>query len=709
MPPDALYTFSLAPSSGNPLVTEQRLDHGSLKALLLTSHPGEKDGTAFIPAIFNHCPPICRNRGVGQNCGGNKRHRLAANVNAITAIALDLDKITKAEFEAHLERLRRLELETFWYETFGSGPEQFKARIIIFFNEPYKLAKPTDWAPVWASLVHYLGFSGAVDKSCNNPDRLYYLPRHVTGGTLRRMTGYLPGKLLSWQLATYVAEPPITTTPPPQRNDDLDSRVLAYATAVVDNPQKRKALLNVLAGHMPAQLPNGRDPGGQPRNHVWLEVTHAYATCGPACTDEELLVKLRPAWLDEQRQAGDDVTPWEEVERLLLSARPKIAAKVPVPEADTFIMHRGKPVPSLANVVRVLETEGSDLHYEEFSRQLVHGGKIWSEAESFALADHMQADLGFTTIPLHIVQHGIRAYAYKHRRNAMQIFLNGLKWDGLPRTEGFFHAALGAENTEYTRVISSNFWRCLVARPLSPGCKVDNMVVLEGPQGLYKSSACRAIAGGGEYFAEISQPPTSKDFYMAMDGKLLVEIGEMHAFNRAEVSAIKTALSRDVDSYRRPYGLDSGNYPRQSIFIGTTNQDDWARDPTGQRRFWPIRCTKIDLSYIREYRNQLLAEAVAQHRNQVPWWHVPPAAAEEQEARFQVDPWEEILTPYLETLPAGAIVRSGELLVHVLHITVDKLTVPLYMRVTTILKRLGWYRPTGRAGRDRQWLRSPAR
>jgi hypothetical protein len=706
MPPDTLYTFSLVPSSGNPLAAEKRIGYDELKTLLLTSHPGEKDGTAFIPAIFNHCPPICRNRGVGQDCGGNKRHRLAANVNAITAIALDLDKITKAEFEAHLERLRRLELETWWYETFGSGPEAFKARIIIFFTEPYKLAKPTDWAPMWASLVHYLGFSGAVDKSCNNPDRLYYLPRHMTGGTLRRMTGYLPDKLLSWQLATYVAEPPIPTTPPPRRDDDLDSRVLAYAAKVVDNPQKRQALLNVLAGHMPAQLPNGRDPGGQPRNHVWLEVTHAYATCGPACTDEELLAKLRPAWLDEQRQAGDDVTPWGEVERLLLSARPKIAAKAPVPEADTFIMHRGKPVPSPTNVMRFMENEKHDLHYEIFSQRLRCNGREWTDANDRALMSRLQTQEGFTHIPLHLVQQGAMLYAESRQRNDVQNFLRSLKWDGQNRIHEFFRTAFGAPESDYTRAVSQNFWRSLVARPLNPGCKVDNMVVLEGSQGRLKSSACQAIAST-EYFAELDQSPTSKDFFLCMKGKLLVEIGEMHAFSRAEVSAVKMAISRPIDCYRKPYDRHAEDHPRQGIFIGTTNQDDWARDPTGGRRFWPIRCTKIDLGYIRELRGQLFAEAIVQVRDGATWWEVPEEEAlAEQDARFQVDPWEELLAPYLEKQPADHQLKATELLAY-LQVKSDQQTKAQIMRVTDILKRLGWHRPTSRSGRvHRLWERT---
>jgi hypothetical protein len=705
MPPDTLYTFSLAPSSGNPLVTEQRLDHGSLKALLLTSHPGEKDGTAFIPAIFNHCPPICRNRGVGQDCGGNKRHRLAANVNAITAIALDLDKITKAEFEAHLERLRRMELETFWYETFGSGPEAFKARIIIFFNEPYKLAKSTDWAPMWASLVHYLGFSGAVDKSCNNPDRLYYLPRHVTGGTLRRMSGTQPGKLLSWQLATYVAEPPVPAAPPPRRDDDLDSRVLAYAAKVVDNPHKRQALLNVLAGHMPAQLPNGRDPGGQPRNHVWLEVTHAYATCGPACTDEELLAKLRPAWLDEQRQAGDDVTPWEEVERLLLSARPKIAAKAPVPEADdSFVMYRGKPAPSIVNVGRFMERANHGLYFEAFSQRMMCDGREWTNADDLALTATLQTHSGFTHIPLHIVQQGTTAFAMRRQRNKVQDYLRGLKWDGQNRIHEFFRTAFGAPESAYTRAVSQNFWRSLVARPLNPGCKVDNMVVLEGSQGILKSSACQAIAGS-EYFAEHDQAPTSKDFFMCLEGKLLVEIGEMHAFSRAEISAVKMAISRQVDRYRKPYGRFTEDHPRQGILIGTTNQDDWARDPTGGRRFWPIRCIKVDLGYIRELRGQLFAEAVMQVRDGATWWVVPEQEAiAEQDARFQVDPWEETLAPYLEKQPADHRLKATDLLTY-LQVKTDQQTKAHIMRVTDILKRLGWHKSTGRAGRDNLWER----
>jgi putative DNA primase/helicase len=363
MPPETLYTFSLVPSSGNPLATEKRTNYEELKTLLITSHPGEKDGTAFIPAIFNHCPPICRNRGVGQDCGGNKRHRLAANVNAITAIALDLDKITKAEFEAHLERLRRLELETFWYETFGSGPEQFKARVIIFFTEPYKLSKPADWAPVWNQLIHHLGFSGTVDKSCNNPDRLYYLPRHVTGGTLRRMSGTQPGKLLPVQ-------PHLTRIEPP-------SRLSAYVAKTADNPTRHQALLNAIAGRMPTPPPSERGPDGQPRNHAWLEVTHAYATCGVPLAD------LQPAWEDERRAAGADVTPWEDIERLYAGA---LAKKPAQPDSVQLAGIINKPTEE--KVAGLFETEyGEQFRYcADWKKWFSWTGSYW---------EHERTDMAF--------------------------------------------------------------------------------------------------------------------------------------------------------------------------------------------------------------------------------------------------------------------------------------------------------------------------
>ena len=174
--------------------------------------------------------------------------------------------------------------------------------------------------------------------------------------------------------------------------------------------------------------------------------------------------------------------------------------------------------------------------------------------------------------------------AFRNRRNCVRDWLESLKWDQVPRIEHFFENHFGAD----PRAASANFWISLVARVCRPGCQVDNMVVLEGPQGIRKSSALRVI--GGEWFTEQHESATGKGFFEVLQGKLLVEVSEMDSFSRAEVTKVKQIITCTNDRFRESYGRHAKDHPRQCIFVGTTNRDDWNTDVTGARRFWPIAC-----------------------------------------------------------------------------------------------------------------------
>jgi putative DNA primase/helicase len=361
--------------------------------------------------------------------------------------------------------------------------------------------------------------------------------------------------------------------------------------------------------------------------------------------------------------------------------------------------HKGEPLPSLANVAAILEGERSDLHFDTFLTQMRCHGRQWTDADDLALAKRLQGTKGLGRVPLQIVAQGAMAYAAEHARNCVVDFLEGLTWDGTPRIEAFFIRAMGAEDTEYTRAVGRNFWRALVARPLQPGCQSDAMVVLEGEQGIRKSSACRVIAG--DWFADTDQMPGNKDFCILLQGKLLVELGEMHAFSRAEVTAVKTAVSRRVDSYRAPFGRHSKDHPRQGSLIGTTNQFEWAQDPTGGRRFWPIRCKRIDLEWLVSNRSQLFAEAVRDVRAGLPWHEVPQeAAAAEQEARYQADLWEDVVRDWLART-AKTETTSAEIVQQACNKDASTVGSGDARRVAAIMRRLGWV--LHRTERARVW------
>src|SRR5262249_23914540 len=187
-----------------------------------------------------------------------------------------------------------------------------------------------------------------------------------------------------------------------------------------------------------------------------------------------------------------------------------------------------------------------------------------------------------------------------------------------------------------------------VARVYRPGCKVDNMVVLEGPQGIGKSSALHVI--GGEWFTEQHESASNpKPFKEILQGKLLIEISEMDAFSRAEVSRVKQTITDTLDRYRESFGRHAKDHLRQCVFVGTTNKDDWNKDDTGARRFWPIACKgEIDVEGIRANREQLFAEAVTRIKNGESWWEMPAEETRlEQQKRYDADAWSEDIAAFI--------------------------------------------------------------
>ena len=261
-------------------------------------------------------------------------------------------------------------------------------------------------------------------------------------------------------------------------------------------------------------------------------------------------------------------------------------------------------------------------------------------------------------IARNIVAEAIETVARDNSYHPIRDWLDGITWDQTPRLDTWLTDYLGAaasdvHSEEYLREIGPKFLISMVARVYRPGCKVDYMLVLEGGQGSIKSTACRALAGS-EFFSDALRDITSKDASQHLRGLWLIEIAELEAMSKAESTAMKAFLTRNVERYRPPYGRKEVIEPRQCVFIGTTNENAYLKDATGNRRFWPVKVGRVELEVLKRDRNQLFAEAAQRFHAGEHWW--PDADAEVrtiqpvQASRFAQDLWYEPIHLWLDGL-----------------------------------------------------------
>ena len=307
---------------------------------------------------------------------------------------------------------------------------------------------------------------------------------------------------------------------------------------------------------------------------------------------------------------------------------------------------------------------------------------------------------------------GVAMAAFERSFHPVVEMLDALPaWDGVERLAHWMHECLGAADTTYTRLVGAWFVMGMLRRVRNPGCQLDYMIVLEGLQGKRKSSALRVLALRDEWFTDTPIRIGTPDALLSLAGKLVTEIAELDSFNRAESTAVKAFVTSRVDRVREPYARRYVDRPRSGVLVGSTNQSEYFKDPTGSRRFWPVACEgEIDLDKLRDWREQLLAEALMRLGSADPevsrCW--PTRAEEEQylvpeqERREIVDPWTEKLAAWVDSKQnygdAGQQVNevesftSVELLTKCLNVPIDRIDGGRQMatRVGISMHRLGW-------------------
>lgn len=310
-------------------------------------------------------------------------------------------------------------------------------------------------------------------------------------------------------------------------------------------------------------------------------------------------------------------------------------------------------IPNLHNVLLALRNDpewAGKFRYDEMLCSVVMPDDPIEDIDVFRVHEWMQ-EAGLRRLGLDPVREALEIVGREHRFHPLRDWLSGLSWDGTLRLADWLHSYLGAPDSEAVKAFSAMFLVAMVARIFRPGCQADYMPVLEGPQGILKSQACRVLAGN--YFSD-SLPDLGADYVrisMHLRGKWLIEVSELSAFNKTEATKLKAFLTTQVEQYTPKFAHREVSEPRQCVFVGTTNDDQYLRDATGGRRFWPVHCGMIKLDDLKRDREQLFAEAVVAYQNGAQWWPDPQFETDYikpvQETRLETDAWDKPVSDYL--------------------------------------------------------------
>jgi predicted P-loop ATPase len=325
--------------------------------------------------------------------------------------------------------------------------------------------------------------------------------------------------------------------------------------------------------------------------------------------------------------------------------------------------------------------------------------EVWTSAHDVLTADWLQHEEIYVSPD--IAGQAVEAVARERRFHPVLDYLDSCVWDGQPRLDLWTVQYLGAEDTPYVRAVSSRWMIAAVARVTEPGCKADCALIFEGPQGLLKSTALKTLAD--PWFTDEIADLGTKDAALQVAGVWILEMPELDSISRAGVSRIKAFMSRTTDRFRPPYGRRPIEQPRQCVLAGTVNDNEYLRDATGGRRWWPIACSAIDITGLAAVRDQLWAEARHRYAAGQPWWldtdDLVAIASEEQQARYLADPWREPIERYIDTKPSVSV---ADVLLE-LGIAEKDRTQTHSNRVAACLKALGWKRKQMRVRGKPKW------
>ena len=358
------------------------------------------------------------------------------------------------------------------------------------------------------------------------------------------------------------------------------------------------------------------------------------------------------ATADDFEELPEEQDPDEWKSRLKITDKGTIAATIE--NVVTILRHD----PAVAGALALNEMDHNIVARKSLPWRAVTGTSQWVDADDAALRFYLERTYGVGSKDK--IFDAVNVVAGENKFHPVREYLESCTWDGVPRVETLLVDYLGAEDTPYTRAVTRKALAAAVARIFRPGCKFDYMLTIRGRQGLGKSAIIAKL--GGEWFSDTFSTMQGKEAYEQVLGVWIMEVGELAGMRKAEAETIKLYISKQSDRFRPAYGRRLQEFPRQCIFIGTTNETQFLRDTTGNRRFWVVDTPNVPArdmwkELTPETVRLIWAEAVELYRKGEPLYlpkELEQAAREIQEAYEEENPKAGIVAEYLDRLlPEG--------------------------------------------------------
>jgi predicted P-loop ATPase len=353
------------------------------------------------------------------------------------------------------------------------------------------------------------------------------------------------------------------------------------------------------------------------------------------------------------------------------------------------------------------------------------GGANWTDYDDSRTTEWLQRHDVLISTP--VTAEAVQTVAKENRFHPVRDYLNSLQWDQTPRLDNWLSGYLGVEHSPFVAAVGTRWMISAVARIFRPGCQADYTLLLEGPQGIQKSTALQILAGD-DWFTDHISDLGSKDSRIELHGKWIIEFSELATVRRGELEKVKAFLTARIDHFRMPYGRRSEAVPRSCIFAASVNDQTPFTDPTGNRRWWPVRCGAIAIGALRRDRDQLWAEAYDRFKSGKVWWletaELNQLATSEQDERYDPGVWDDVILGWIENptqrldfedsnavgIPVEPYdsdetrVTVADVLLHCIGKSLDHMTQADRNQVARCLIHAGWKRKRVRIGSTLRWF-----